>query len=52
MKLRLVRRFKGDGYTIGSLYVNEKSFVIHSKIRCETLPEVRVRCRERRQSGG
>ena len=32
MKLRLVRRFKGDGYTIGSLYVNGEKF-------CDTLED-------------
>ena len=32
MKLRLVRRFKGDGYTIGSVYVNGEKF-------CDTLED-------------
>lgn len=37
MKLRVERRFKGNTYTIGTMYVNGERFVIRSKTGCATL---------------
>lgn len=44
MELRVERRFKGDGYTIGSLYVNGEKFcdTLEDKVRDLAGGEVKV----------